>query len=433
MRVVLAMGVFSAVVLQAATPLPRIARAIASNEPRLEGDVLFEDAEVEFDDGSRVRPWNDTDPWLVDHLQLSTGQRITHLRLDRGDLSLDVNPSWRDSFTVTVPGAQFQFLGPARARVQTWEDGSIRACVFAGEIAFYTRSVDLRVPRGKCLNGSRATPDRFSFEHEVDAAQDWIAARVDELAANGKWISTDDGLWWKPEAPAGWTPYRDGAWKWIERLGWTFVPVEAWGWRTTHYGRWVRSEQHGWLWRETEPAFVPAAAFWMTGAGFAAWGPLAPGESWPSADLPRAFAQAHLTLAEWKPGMRKVDPKGFAAPVKDLLAALLPAENPAVYGPRFAARETVDGLVRFGIAPREPEHTPPPKQPPRERTTPVTRSLPPPGQPTPEFVIGPTMIVPVAYVEQLVTVEADTTTYLAPDYRGIVVYDPPVSLPRKRR
>jgi len=50
--------------------------------------------------------------------------------------------------------------------------------------------------------------------------------------------------------PAGWAPYREGHWAWVEPWGWTWIDDEPWGFAPFHYGRW---------------AFVAGAWSWVPG------------------------------------------------------------------------------------------------------------------------------------------------------------------------
>ena len=61
---------------------------------------------------------------------------------------------------------------------------------------------------------------------------------VTELAAYGRWTRAERyGDVWYPNVPAGWAPYRNGYWGWVEPWGWTWVGDEEWGFAPFHYGR----------------------------------------------------------------------------------------------------------------------------------------------------------------------------------------------------
>jgi hypothetical protein len=60
-----------------------------------------------------------------------------------------------------------------------------------------------------------------------------------DLAAYGTWRTDPQyGQIWYPQVAAGWVPYRDGYWAWVDPWGWTWVDYEPWGFAPFHYGRW---------------------------------------------------------------------------------------------------------------------------------------------------------------------------------------------------
>ena len=63
----------------------------------------------------------------------------------------------------------------------------------------------------------------------------------EDLDEYGTWRPAPGyGMVWYPRAvAAGWAPYRDGHWAWVEPWGWTWVDEAPWGFAPFHYGRWV--------------------------------------------------------------------------------------------------------------------------------------------------------------------------------------------------
>jgi hypothetical protein len=61
-----------------------------------------------------------------------------------------------------------------------------------------------------------------------------------DLDANGTWrVDASYGNVWTPSrVDAGWAPYRDGHWTWVDPWGWTWVDDAPWGFAVSHYGRW---------------------------------------------------------------------------------------------------------------------------------------------------------------------------------------------------
>jgi len=114
----------------------------------------------------------------------------------------------------------------------------------------------------------------------------------------GEWQSMSGyGEAWLPdEVPAGWTPYRNGHWRWFPPWGWTWIDDASWGFAPSHYGRWALiGERWAWLPGRVvpRPIYLPAAVAFIgtpgIGVSYAGgngpaigWFPLAPGETyWP--------------------------------------------------------------------------------------------------------------------------------------------------------
>ncbi|MGZ5201370.1 MAG: DUF6600 domain-containing protein [Telluria sp.] len=96
-----------------------------------------------------------------------------------------------------------------------------------------------------------------------------------DLDRYGSWhIDPEYGALWTPLAvPAGWVPYSDGSWVWLDPWGWTWVDNAPWGYAPFHYGRWVFAHNH-WGWapghREHHPVWSPALVGWVGGGNWSA-------------------------------------------------------------------------------------------------------------------------------------------------------------------
>ena len=111
-----------------------------------------------------------------------------------------------------------------------------------------------------------------------------------DLDEYGTWREVPDyGEVWVPNGvAAGWAPYSDGNWAWIEPWGWTWVDAEPWGFAPFHYGRWAYLSGY-WGWcpgpAADVPIYAPALVAWVgfggVSVGFGAgpavgWFPLGP-------------------------------------------------------------------------------------------------------------------------------------------------------------
>ncbi len=122
------------------------------------------------------------------------------------------------------------------------------------------------------------------------------------LANVGTWRpSPQYGHVWYPPVQAGWTPYREGHWAYVQPWGWTWVDDAPWGFAPFHYGRWIDDGgQWGWVpgdegapeadyaepvyapalvnWTDIGAAAVAGAAIGALAAGAVGWIPLGPNE-----------------------------------------------------------------------------------------------------------------------------------------------------------
>ncbi|MBX9925808.1 MAG: hypothetical protein K2Y05_05575, partial [Hyphomicrobiaceae bacterium] len=103
----------------------------------------------------------------------------------------------------------------------------------------------------------------------------------DVLKPLGRWVSHwRYGLVWYPnDVDEDWRPYTVGRWVLTDDYGWMWDSEEPWGWAVFHYGRWTLDEDWGWIWipgNEWAPAWVD----WREGEGHVGWAPLPPEVVW---------------------------------------------------------------------------------------------------------------------------------------------------------
>lgn len=307
--------------------------------------------EIELDEGSVWRLGPESQGGLSDYTRHSTGQRVTLLVLDRGLAYFSGSVSASDSLLLVVPGAQVAVTKAARLRFEA-ADIATQLAVLQGVARFSSPAAEIDVAQGQTSRVEPSHPNRFFLYREVTPIDldRWSASRdkmlasaisglhvaqrygLADLDSAGEWVQTDDlGAVWQPKAAEGWTPYRSGRWRWFDELGYAWVSDESWGWLPYHYGRWTKHGDLGWVWApSSNGVFKPGEVFWMRGARFAAWGPLAPGEDWNPPSVPMQYASANVTFASFLPETPKIDPAGFRdVPKEPLKAATFVAALPS--------------------------------------------------------------------------------------------------------
>jgi hypothetical protein len=407
--------------------------------------------EIEFDDGSVWRLGPDSVGEISDYTRLSTGQRITLLSLDRGTAYYTGQPASKDVTMLVMPGAQMTVLRGSRIR-QTAQSGWSQAAILEGQVRFSSPSAEMDLREGTTARVEPANTARFFLYPEISAepldrwsedrdkaqAAPASAAYVNaayglaDLDAAGEWTATDDlGMVWKPAVADGWAPYRKGRWQYLDAIGYTWVSDDSWGWLPYHNGRWAREENLGWVWQPSPSAvFYPGEVYWLRGANFAGWGPLAPGEEWsgpnPGAVTPQGYTAGNTTYAGFQPDVRAVDGTGFAVPTAERLktAFFIPAlPSPAFLKERLDATRPMLQVGSTRVIPSVPEVTfgaAPPVQPPSDSMTNPPADVPPPppaadvgSTPPPDGVYPvPAIAVPVIDVQVSINPPApDHPTY----------------------
>ncbi len=403
-------------------PLPESTWLRTSAESRLE---------VELDEGSALRLGANAQAGLSDFTRLSTGQRVTVVALDRGVAYFTGESEGKDVMTLVVPGAQVTVGRGTRLRLEAADHWS-QISVIEGTVRFSSPAAEMDLREGQTTRVEPANPSRFFLYREVlpmDTDR-WSEERdkalmsatsamhvlqrygLADLDAAGEWIQAGQlGAVWKPKSQDAWTPYQNGRWRWYDTMGYTWVSDDSWGWLPYHYGRWTRQEDLGWVWVPSQsPVFKPGEVYFLRGAKFVGWGPLAPGQQWNGVDVPLQFANTNMTYATFQPESRIVDPAGFTGRPKDPLAGT--AFMAAMPSPAFVASR-LDAVrpVLVARVPVKPEAegatlqtvvTPPPVV--------VVEPAPPPdifiSDPPQNPPIAPPVMVPVIEPPQIILVQA---------------------------
>jgi hypothetical protein len=256
-------------------------------------------AEIQFDDGSLLRLGAGA-VLTIQALRSDSGGEYTELHVAQGTVSLRLR-SDRSVYQIDTPAGAINAAGPANIRVGV--DARTRIGVLEGEATVEGAAGKTGMQGGEYLELT-ASDTVFTMLSlpPVDAWDDFCNGRdrlmksppaaashlptsIDLVAGNldnyGTWQNDPacGEVWTPSDQPAGWSPYRDGQWTWVEPFGWTWVAREPWGWAPYHYGTWTHWRL-GWSW-----APGPAQQYWSPGAvaftssgGLVAWIPLGPSD-----------------------------------------------------------------------------------------------------------------------------------------------------------
>jgi hypothetical protein len=220
----------------------------------------------------------------------------------------------QDLYEVDTPNGAISLLRGGDYRIDSDPDRNFTMLtVFAGEAEVTANGTSFAVhPRQTGYFSDNAPPevrpnnppddfdqftaDRNMSEERLPPPQHVPQSMVgyQDLNAYGAWRNTPDYGWvWVPPVQAGWVPYRDGHWAWVEPWGWTWIDDAPWGFAPFHYGRWVVAGG-GWVWIPgavaVRPVYAPALVAFVGGPRFrigfgigggigaVAWFPLGPQE-----------------------------------------------------------------------------------------------------------------------------------------------------------
>jgi hypothetical protein len=238
---------------------------------------------------------------LDDHtvqLQLSSGSiNVRVRRLDRDD-----------AIEIDTPNLAFSLYQPGSYRLEASEDGTYSVVTIRdgdGEATGNGQTYKIHAGQRATFNGTDSLnadveqigqPDQFDTwassrdnRSEHSRSADYVSSDMvgyDDLDDNGDWRDDSNyGHVWYPHVDAGWAPYREGHWDWIDPWGYTWVDDEPWGYAPFHYGRWVNTEgRWGWISgpHSESAVYAPALVVFVGGAlavgGNVGWFPLGPRE-----------------------------------------------------------------------------------------------------------------------------------------------------------
>jgi len=283
------------------------------NRPLTTGDRLWADvdsrAEVQVG-GAALRMGASTSVTL-----LNLDDSIAQVQLDQGTLKIRVRrlgPG--QAFEVDTPNLAFTLRRPGEYRIEVDPAGDATAVmVQSGQGEVYGDGASYMVDSRQ---GYRFTGTGLRDYHPIEALRNddldrWASDRDrrDDNSASARYVSSDvvgyedldsNGTWrtdpgygnvWVPNrVAAGWTPYHEGHWAWVDPWGWTWVDDAPWGFAVSHYGRWANlGGTWGWVPGPVaaQAVYAPALVAFVGGSNFqvsislgrggaVAWFPLAP-------------------------------------------------------------------------------------------------------------------------------------------------------------
>jgi hypothetical protein len=293
------------------------------NRPITTGDKVWSDqgsrAELELD-GSAIRLSSNTS---VSFLNLS--DNVSQIQLSVGTLLVRVRRlEDNETYEIDTPNLAFSVLQPGVYRITVDESGATTAITVrngqgeatgaGGAYSVYANEDDVFSGTDELVeNAQRYAPEQDSFDawsqgrdsrwDNADSAR-YVSSDVvgyEDLDGQGAWESTPDygNVWFPRGVGAGWAPYHDGHWSYIEPWGYTWVDDQRWGFAPFHYGRWI-SVRGAWGWVPcppraygavyVRPVYAPALVAWVgVGAGVA-WFALGPREVYvPSYPVSRRY------------------------------------------------------------------------------------------------------------------------------------------------
>src|SRR5579872_5183716 len=247
---------------------------------------------------------------------LNLDDRLTQLQLSDGSVNITIRRQDEDdAYEVDTPNGAVTLLRPGSYRIDADPDRQIttvavrsgEAEVTAGGQAFPVHS-----RQSAAINGTDTPSTDVSAAVESDDFDRWWETRDDremrrpapryvspamvgseDLDQYGEWRDNPGyGPVWYPRTSAGWAPYREGHWAYVEPWGWTWVDDAPWGFAPFHYGRWAYLDG-SWGWVPgpvvARPVYAPALVAWVGGSNWGAslsfgggggvgWFPLGPRE-----------------------------------------------------------------------------------------------------------------------------------------------------------
>ncbi|MGC1449903.1 MAG: DUF6600 domain-containing protein, partial [Candidatus Sulfotelmatobacter sp.] len=250
---------------------------------------------------------------------LNLDDHTIQLRLSAGAVNIRVRRMERDNiFEIDTPNLAFTVSDPGNYRLEASPDGNYTVVTLrAGDGQATGNGQTYTIHSGQRVTFSgtdslNADMEQIGPEDDFDSWADGREHRHDE-SRSAQYMSPDvvgyDDLddfgdwrddpnyghvWYPNRVDAGWAPYHNGHWAWIDPWGYTWVDDSAWGYAPFHYGRWVNvGGRWGWIAGPPaeRPVYAPALVVFVGGGGpNVGWFPLGPREVFvPSYPVSRGY------------------------------------------------------------------------------------------------------------------------------------------------
>ena len=260
---------------------------------------------------------------------LNLDDRVAQLELAQGTLNIRVRRlSTNQVFEIDTPNLAFSLRRPGDYRIEVDPAGdATTVLVRSGEADVYGEGSAYTLGPSQSYryygtglrdyeNVKRPRVDEFDRwaidrdrRAEKSGSLRYVSPDVigyEDLDANGTWrtVAGYGNVWVPSRVEAGWAPYRDGHWSWVEPWGWTWVDDAPWGFAVSHYGRWANlGGTWGWVPgpARQQAVYAPALVAFVGGSNFrlsvssgnvggVAWFPLAPRDVYrPSYSVSREY------------------------------------------------------------------------------------------------------------------------------------------------
>jgi len=248
---------------------------------------------------------------------LNLDDRMTQVRLSDGTINITIRQLDSDeSYEIDTPNGAVTLVRPGQYRIDADpERETTTVTVRAGdaEITAGGQAFPVHARQSAFITGTDSPTTEVSAALSADNFDRWWQTRDDreDRRPPPRYVSRDMvgyedldeyGTWrdepgygnvWVPRSvAAGWAPYHNGHWAWVEPWGWTWIDDAPWGFAPFHYGRWAYARS-GWCWIPgpvaVRPVYAPALVAWVGGnnwgvslgfggGGGVGWFPLGPRE-----------------------------------------------------------------------------------------------------------------------------------------------------------